>query len=821
MAPVVAYVADLVVTWIWEGYLTTALYYVAASAASTAISRSLAKKPPGSGAASALDPSRTLNVRDAAGTRKFFIGSGRIGGNVVFITQTGTNKEYTHCIIVHAANLCSAFQGYYLGADALTLDGSGNVTSPAQWAGLVRIKTHLGSPTQTVDTDLQADVGTGIWDNNHKLQGLCYSYVRYKTDSDVFSSGLPTYTVDLDGALCYDPRTSTTIFTRNSALLLRWYLTLDRNAGGGGVDSARIDDTMVIAAANICDEAVSLAAGGTEARYEASGIIDTASEPGQIVQDLCASMAGVCPFASGMFRMRAGAHPTAVMDLTDDDVIGPMSVDPRMSTQQACNGVKGVYVTAENDWQPGDFPPVKNDTYMAEDDGERIWQDIVLNYTTSGARAQRLAKIILERNRQDISHTFPTRLKALNLIPGDVVTRTSARYGWSAKEFEVVSTALYINPGANGAGPTLGVSLQLRETAAGVWDWSSGEETTVDLAPNTTLVDGKNVPTPAGLSLSTSNFQQVDGTTSPRLHIQWTAPADALVTSGGKVWSEYKKSADSNWIPWSSVRGDATEDYITDVLAGVAYDVRLRFENRLTNKGSYCTPVSATVGTDTTAPATPSGLSAAAGSRSVGLNWTPNTESDFDHYELLRNTSNTTSGAVLAWSGKASQYADYGVDIGGLTVATTYYYFLKAVDTSGNKSAATSSVNAAPNSSGGSTSGSNTSSGNNTSGNTFGTGVTLVAVTATVDANIHTVLFSGIMANGSGGIRVATLGLFIDGVQVGASWTSPEIAVSGHVQVAPQWAVTPGAGSHLFEIKMYSDTNGAVISTGNCSLVVL
>jgi hypothetical protein len=35
--------------------------------------------------------------------------------------------------------------------------------------------------------------------------------------------------------------------------------------------------------------------------------------------------------------------------------------------------------------------------------------------------------------------------------------------------------------------PRLSIDLVLRETASGVFDWSSGEETAIDLAPNTML----------------------------------------------------------------------------------------------------------------------------------------------------------------------------------------------------------------------------------------------------------------------------------------------------------------------------------------------
>ena len=121
---------------------------------------------------------------------------------------------------------------------------------------------------------------------------------------------------------------------------------------------------------------------------------------------------------------------------------------------------------------------------------------------------------------------------------------------------------------------------------------------------------------------------------------------------------------------------------------------------------------------------------------------------------------------------------------------------------------------------GGSTAGSSTSSGLNSSADNFGSGVTLVSVTATVDGNAHAILFTGIMANGSVGARTASLGLFINGTQSGAPWTTPSMPVSGFMPITAQWVATPGAGSPTFAIKMHSDTSGQLVSTGNCSIIV-
>src|SRR5690606_37720041 len=113
-------------------------------------------------------------------------------------------------------------------------DGDGVVTS-GKYAGLIRIRHHLGADDQTVDTALMAEVDDeDVWGDDHRLCGLCYTYIRYRSDNEAFASGLPTYSADLRGAICYDPRYDTSEWTQNAALVARWYLALARDRGGIG-----------------------------------------------------------------------------------------------------------------------------------------------------------------------------------------------------------------------------------------------------------------------------------------------------------------------------------------------------------------------------------------------------------------------------------------------------------------------------------------------------------------------------------------------------------------------------------------------------------
>ena len=166
--------------------------------------------------------------------------------------------------------------------EALTIDVlSGNVTAPSRFANLVRVKKHLGTANQSADASLMSEVD-GWTANAHRLRGIAYVYARLEFDADAFPTGIPNISALVKGKKLFDPRDSTTAYSTNPALVIRDYLT---NASYGfAASTAEIDDTAFQTAANICDESVSLAAGGTENKYECHGTIDSANAPRQTLE---------------------------------------------------------------------------------------------------------------------------------------------------------------------------------------------------------------------------------------------------------------------------------------------------------------------------------------------------------------------------------------------------------------------------------------------------------------------------------------------------------------------------------------------------------
>lgn len=663
--------------------------------------------------ASALSPKPKFGSLRASSTQVMVQGTaeshrviyGRMVTSGVFypLAASGTKGEYLHFALILASHECDSVPQVYFNNEPLTLDGSGNVTAPAKYAGLARVKIHLGAYNQTVDTDTQTDLGSTFWPNSATFAGRCYLLIRLKYDQSAFPSGVPNVLAFVNGRKVYDPRDNTQTadvpstwkHNDNAALCVAdWVAGVPQYNEAGAVirpfgfraPFAEVSSADLIEAANICDESITLADTTTEERYNCNGIVTVSATRGDVLDALKGSMAGDVVYIGGKWIIRAGAYRTPTVTLTQDDLrAGLQNLQVKPSRKDLANGVKGTFVSPANNWQATDFPPVTNSTYLAEDGGDRLWLDIEGPFTTSAAAIQRIAKLKMEQTRQSISFVARCKLTALQNQVTDTVNFTYARFGWTAKPFRIESFALVIENDANG-NPVLGCDLGLRETASGVYDWANGEETTVDLAPNTSLPSPFSPAAPTGLTLAVTSFRQPDGSLVPKLQVSWTAPADQFVLSGGIIRIQYKKHADSSWSEWAPVKGDQVFTFILALLIGTSYDVRIRSENGLGVASTWVEVDSFTFTGDTTAPATPSGLAFSVGTgKAVSLSWTRNTETDLDEYIIQRSPDNSTWAEISRAA--SNRFVDTLVTLG-----SSYYYRVAAVDQSGNVSTYSSSV---------------------------------------------------------------------------------------------------------------------------------
>ena len=614
----------------------------------------------------ALDSSGLLVNRTAGiAPQDFIYGEVRKGGIVTFYETTGSDNVYLHQIICLSGHEVNSIGDIYINDQIATLSGNfvttaGSGSEQVNWDSKIRIKKYDGSQT-TADSDLVSETSVT---SSFKGLGIAYLYVRYEYDQDVFVNGLPVVTAVVQGKKVYDPRTTSTGYSSNAALCVRDFLT-----SSYGLSDSAIDDVSFSAAANECDENVTLSGGSTEKRYALNGVVQSNRAVGDVLGDMVTACAGTLFWGSGYWKLKAGAYSSPVKTLTLDDLRSPISLDTRITMRDNFNTVRGTFIDASQGWISADYPEITGSAFVTEDNGEEALLDLQLPFTTSSATAQRLAKLTLYRGREQMTFSADFGLEALEVEVGDIIGITNARYSFTAKEFEVVGWKFASNQDAG----DLRVTLTLRETSAAAFNWNA-EETDI-ISNNTTLPSITAGTAITNLALSDGGSEvQGDGTVINSLIASWTAPTNAFVSHYEIEWGQTSSANRTTFI------SSDTSALLSPVVDGVSYTARVRSVSVSSFRGAYST-ATATSGGDTTAPDKPTTPTVIAGVKQLEINWEGySSPVDFQAMEVYHSTS---SGGTFT---KIGASAGTNIVHGGLVQNSTHYYKIKARDFSGNLS---------------------------------------------------------------------------------------------------------------------------------------
>lgn len=522
-----------------------------------------------------------LNVSlDPITPRKVVFGTTAMPLDLRYHETSGSNQEYIDYIIALAAHKVTSIDELWF-EEKQAWTASGGVTGT--YSGYLTVTTRTeGTAGNTIAIN-----GGGKWGSSRRLTGCAYMHIRIKRTGNSkkaespLVNGLPSrVTVIGNGALLYDPRKDSTVpggsgshratdqstwgvYTDaddcdNPALQLLWWLLGWKINGklsiGCGVPYTRIDMESFITAANICDESVILATGGTQKRYRTSGTASDADDRMDVINTFLASMNGTLRDNSGKLSVTIMKNDLAdyVLDLDESDILGEFEWQQTRGLTENYNVARGRYVDPSTSslYQPVDYPEVG---FPSLDGIERA-TTIDLMYVEDGRRAQRIAKQVLQRNqyRGMFSATFSA--KALGCQVGDVVRLSIEALGWSNKPFRVVSQEIRFDGQ---------VPLALVEENAAIYAWDREDSAPVTpTAP--TVYDPLNSPFILGIGEANTTASDAQATADGKVttFTSETAPtADALgdlwfkVSTGelrrwnGSAWGDPLVDLTSNAVP--------------------------------------------------------------------------------------------------------------------------------------------------------------------------------------------------------------------------------------------------------------------------------
>jgi hypothetical protein len=510
----------------------------------------------------------------------------RVGSVLTFTYLSGGPASHVttqgHCVTLWADYGAKVYMEVLLGAQTLgqTFNGMVNGTFADGQVGNVVSPESYGKANP--------------WSAECSLVGKTAVFLRLHYNDAIFANGLPQISFHIRGKNdIIDPRTSppTVGYTENAALCIADYLS-NTTWGFKAAYGTEIPTAQLIAAANVCDQAATLAEGGTEPRYACNGGWVLTTKKGEVLKNMLTCCAGrltdyggqfvIWPAAWGLAEVFAGRSAGISESITGTSIFslmtGAFRWKPKLSITELYNGVKGTYISPVNNWQSSDFPPYAQDVIhgyasdanQAADGGDRRWYDIQLPFTISCPTAQRLAKIELMRRRQQGTGTFSLNMAGYQFTPLDVIALDLSYFAWTAKALEMAATRLKVDKQQEV--PLLGVEIDVQETDTSVYAWSIGEE----LSPagyQQAITPSTMTPAPPTNFLLASVSGDIIAT--------WTAPADGYILNGGQIEVRYQlvASPEGLWLSLAKMDPSVTQAYIANLTAGDQYTVEIRSVN--------------------------------------------------------------------------------------------------------------------------------------------------------------------------------------------------------------------------------------------------
>ena len=561
-------------------------------------------------------------------------GRRQVGITRVFLESSGNDNQYLYMAGVVCEGEIQEIEEIYIDDKQVTFDGAltdGTVrevdSSDANFykdSSHIQVQAFYGTDDQVASSILTNSTN---WTSNHRLRGVCYLAFRFKWNQDIFSS-IPQVRVTLKGRKVYDPRTDTTAYTSNSALVLLDYLRNTRYGKGLPNSAFESDFASFKTSADECETQITPYTGADQINlFETNAVIDTDQKVIENVKKLLNPMRSLFTYNDGVYKLKIEGTGTAVKTITADHVIGGAKVLGERKNNKY-NRVIGTFVNPDKNWQNDtvSFPPAddtivatefKHATMLAEDNGTLLEGNFQFPNVTNKFGAEALCEVILRRSRNQLQIQLTLTSEFLELEIGDIVAITYPSGGFNAKPFRVLG--LEINE-------DLTVNVQLFEHQDNFYTFN--EKNPISAIADTILPNPNSVQPPASVTLDDELIEYNDGTVIVALNINIGASTDSFVDY---YQVEYKKSTDSDYIIYA--QGSGLKHRVLNVIDQDTYDVRVKAVNTLGVSSSYVTAQRTIVGA-IAPPSDVEDFSCNIVGEEAHLSWTQIPDLDLAYYQI-------------------------------------------------------------------------------------------------------------------------------------------------------------------------------------------
>jgi hypothetical protein len=629
-------------------------------------------------------PERTPNdrqviVKSSVAPRTRSYGRVRIGGAQMFLNA---KSGVLYRVLAHADGQIDGIEEHLIADEVVTLDGSGWVVTPAKWLGnYVRIQWRDGGTAPAHYTSLEAAFPD--WDDTHLGKGIFHSLTSFRQNaSENFSAAYPqaentSYKVTIRAARVWDPRdlgqdpedASTWVWSDNAALCILDHL---RHASGMGVPLSLIEPEIDawIAAADACDDAVPLAAGGTEARYRVGGTYSFDERPADVLSRLMtACNARLWNGPSGGIAIAVGVWTEPTVTIGDDAITG-YELASGSEGPETANTLSAVYTDPSLGYVEADAEPWSNPDLVAAFGEKKA--DARLYMVPSHGQCRRLMKQALAKLAPAWKGQITTNLLAMPALAERFVRIQIAEVGLDITA-EIDDVQFRVEAGSI----VTGLVIQFTAMDATTFDWDAeAEEGTAPEAPP--AIARTPIDAPTGVLVLIG-----ERAGAPVGLVSW----DAIGVDGVGVEVEYALSSTLEWQRLPASVAGVTSAETPALIDGETYSFRARAAG-LTTVSPYTAIIERDATYDSVAPGVPITLSVSVLGTTATIAWTMPASANTYGARLYRGTTSVAADATLIGTvlGEAD---DVMSDDDTALAAGTYWWFVATINGSGIASART------------------------------------------------------------------------------------------------------------------------------------
>ena len=471
-----------------------------------------------------------------------------------------------------------AIEEFWIDDVKLDLRPDGTPVPPSKYRegttgkSLLRIEGRLGQSTETAYSELMSQFPE--WTAQHRGDGVASLLsVQYAVGQEyylsLFPNGINTnYRVVARTSKVKNPVTGVTEWNDRAAAVIRDYMTHR--------DGMRLPESLFttplaqsgwVAAYNRSNEAVAIAAGGTEPRYRLWGSYQLNERPADVLGRMLSCCDGrLVPTPDGGLTLDIGAWEEPTVVLTADAITGFSEVGRGRDVMTSANTIRATFLDPNQDYQSTDADPWADEAEVSER-GEEA-KDVQFNLAPSHSQARRLMKLEWFRANPNWVGTFNTNLMGLAAFGERFVRIQYPLFGINSV-FEVLDFKFILGEG----GILQGATAQVQSMPQTAYQWDTSQEGTAPVSDNSNVDDDLPVPAAPEVIIQSGPVAELS-----------FPPSSNLILSYMVRW---RKTADTEWTTVGPLDNNA-ESFTTPALAAATeYEFQLAMRTEKGRIGVY------------------------------------------------------------------------------------------------------------------------------------------------------------------------------------------------------------------------------------------